>query len=180
MLQLREGNAIHVFSGTEAAPGTYIGSVAALPNEGAISSAEVAKRLGIDGSVRARKRSFRMRVTLAQVNAGLTLLPAIANVQYRMADCQIIAIGGAAAAGTTVDILGTQATASVKLAAFAQASLTQSTVLRPGIAGCAVLADGASFVACDVNTAITISKTGSAFTTATNFDVQFEYEEIVA
>jgi len=117
----------------------------------------------------------RVRATIAQVNAGLELLPALAGYTYRMIDCQAISVGGAAAAVTTVDILGTQAAASVKLAAFAQASLTQSAALRPGIAGTAVLADGASFAACDANTAITLGKTGSAVTTATHIDIELTY-----
>lgn len=118
----------------------------------------------------------RTRVTLAQVNAGATLLAAVAGFKYRLLEAAIIAIGGAAAAGTTVDILGTQSASGVKLAAFAQASLTQSALLRAGASGATILADGASFVANDVNTAITVGKTGSAFTTATHFDVFLRYQ----
>jgi hypothetical protein len=88
-----------------------------------------------------------------------------------MQDVIGISVGGAASAVTTVDVLATQSTSSVKLAAFAQASLTQSTVLRPGVSGTAVLADGASFVANDANTAITVSKTGSSVATATHVDI---------
>ena len=120
-------------------------------------------------------RVLRQRVTLAQVNAGLVLLAAIAGRKYRLLDARCIAIGGAAAAGTTVDITGVQSSSTVKLVSFAQASLTQSTVLYPGLSGVTVLADGASFAQNDVNTAISISKTGSAFTTATNFDVVLVY-----
>lgn len=128
-----------------------------------------------DSSYAYKVHSQRFRVTIAQVNAGLTLLPAIAQRKYRMVDCVAIAVGGAAGAVTTVDILGTQATASVKLAAYAQASLTQSAALRAGGAGAAVLADGASFAACDEGTAITIGKTGASVTTATHIDVTLSY-----
>jgi hypothetical protein len=117
----------------------------------------------------------RLRATIAQVNAGIELLPAVAGYKYRMVDCQAVAVGGAAGAVTTVDVLATQAAAGVKLAAFAQAQLTRSTVLRPGITGCAVLADGASFVANDANTAVTVGKTGDAVTTATHIDISFTY-----
>lgn len=121
-------------------------------------------------------RQLRTRFTVAQVNAGASLLAAPGSgLKYRMIAAKCIAIGGNAATGTTVDILGTQSTSSVKLAAFAQASLTQSAVLTAGGSGAAVLADGASFVACDENTAITVGKTGSNFATATHFDVIFEY-----
>jgi hypothetical protein len=44
-----------------------------------------------------------------------------------------------------------------------------------GGAGAAVLADGASYAANDTNTAITIGKTGSNVTTATNIDVNLSY-----
>ena len=130
---------------------------------------------GVSSTNIPQMRVLRQRVTLAQVNAGLVLLPAIAGRKYRLLDARIIAIGGAAAAGTTVDITGVQSSSTVKLVSFAQASLTQSTVLYPGLAGVTVLADGASFALNDVNTAISISKTGSAFTTATNFDVVLVY-----
>lgn len=119
--------------------------------------------------------THRERVTIANVNAGYTILPIITNYKYRIADAVAIAVGGAAGAVTTVDILGTQAAAAVKLFAFAQASLTQSTALRPGVAGTAVLADGASFAECDVNTAITVGKTGASVTTATHIDFIVSY-----
>lgn len=119
-------------------------------------------------------KSTRQRFTIAQVNAGATILPAVEGYKYRLIDAKIIAIGGAAAAGTTVDIGGTQ-TSAVKLVAFAQAGLTQNTLLRDGDASGAILAAGASYVQNDVNTAITIGKTGSAFTTATHFDVVLSY-----
>lgn len=119
-------------------------------------------------------RTVRTRSTIAQVNAGATLLAAVAGYKYRIVRASALAVGGAAAAVTTVDILGTQ-TSSVKLAAFAQASLTQSTLLVAGDTGAAILADGASFVACDANTAITIGKTGSSVTTATHIDTEISY-----
>lgn len=117
----------------------------------------------------------RQRFTIAQINAGATILPAVAGVQYRLADASMIAIGGAAAAATTVDILATQGTASVKLLASAVAGLTQNTLLRAGATNAAILAGGLSFVANDVNTAVTIGKTGSDVTTATHVDVLLTY-----
>jgi hypothetical protein len=116
----------------------------------------------------------RTRFTVAQVNAGATLVAAVAGIKYRMVNAAAIAIGGAVGATTTVDILGTVSTAR-KLVAFAQANLTQSTYLQPGVTGAAVLADGASFTVNDANTAITVGKTGDAITTATHIDVIFSY-----
>jgi hypothetical protein len=119
--------------------------------------------------------SKRTRVAIADIIAGLTLLAAVPGYKYRLVGCKAIAVGGAAAAVTTVDILATQGAASVKLVAFAQASLTRSTVLTAGGAGATVLADGASYVQNDVNTPITISQTGSNITTATAVDVILDY-----
>ena len=119
--------------------------------------------------------NLRSRVTIAAVNAGASLLAALTGYKYRLLPgSSIIAVGGAAGAVTTVDILGTQ-TSGVKLLAFAQANLTQSAILAPGITGCAILADGASFVANDAATAVTIGITGSDVTTATHFDVNLNY-----
>jgi hypothetical protein len=124
--------------------------------------------------------SLRTRVTIANVNAGATLVPAEAGIRYRLLDAAAIAIGGAAGAGTTVDILATQSASAVKLVAFAQASLTQNTLLRAGGAGAAILAGGVSFVQNDTNTALTIGKTGSDFTTATHIDAMLTYVREVA
>lgn len=121
----------------------------------------------------------RQRCTVAEVNAGITLLAAQAGFKYRLVAASAIAIGGAAGAVTTVDILATQSAAGVKLVAFAQASLTQSTELKSGGSGAAILADGASYVQNDVNTAITAGKTGASITTATHIDfiLTFAVEE---
>lgn len=119
-------------------------------------------------------KSTRQRFTIAQVNAGATVLAAVEGYKYRLIDAKIVAIGGAAGAVTTVDIKGTQSSV-VKLVAAAQAGLTQNTVVRDGDATGAVLAAGASYVQNDANTAITIGKTGSDVTTASHFDVVLTY-----
>lgn len=126
-------------------------------------------------SLSGRMFTIRKRFTIAQVNAGATLLPAIPGAKIRMVDASTIAIGGAVTSVTTVDILATLSAASRKLVANAQASLTQSTQLRSGGAGAAILADGASYTANDVNTAITVNITGAAITVATNIDFLFTY-----
>lgn len=118
---------------------------------------------------------LRQRATIAQVNAGLTLLPALPGYKYKLVDAALIAVGGAVAAATTVDILATLAGSSRKLLAVAVAALTQSALVRAGAANATILADGASFTANDANTAITIGKTGSTATTATHVDVLLSY-----
>jgi hypothetical protein len=120
-------------------------------------------------------QSRRVRTTIAGVNAGATLLPAIQGYKYRLVDAVMIAVGGAVGTCTSVDILGTQATSSVKLVAAAIAALTQSAVVHAGAANAAVLADGASFAQNDASKAITIGKTGGTCDTATHVDVILTY-----
>ena len=132
--------------------------------------------LAVTGSVVAAGvvMNVRQRFTIAEVNAGATLVAAVAGKSIRMVSCKAIAVGGAAGAVTTVDVLGTLSTGR-KLVAFAQANLTQSAVLTDGGTGAAVLADGASYTANDAGTAVTVGKTGSSVTTATHIDVIFDY-----
>ncbi len=120
-------------------------------------------------------RHHRQRIITADWNAGKSILAAVAGQKYRMVACSLIAYGGAAGALTTADILATQGTSSVKLLAGAQAQLTQSSVVKDGGTGGAVLADGASYVANDAATAITAGKTGNDLTTATGIDVLLSY-----
>lgn len=118
----------------------------------------------------------RFVVTTAEVNAGKTLLAAIPGLKYRLHDAAMIAVGGAAATATSVDILGTQATSAVKLLDGRVAGLTENTLLRAGAAtNGVILAAGASFAPNDVNTAITIGKTGSDLATATHIHVLLAY-----
>lgn len=121
------------------------------------------------------QHNVRQRFTIAQVNAGVTLVPAIPGKAIRMLGCTATAIGGAATSVTTVDVLGTLAASSRKLVAFAAAGLTQSAVLRDGGANAAVLADGASYTANDAGAAVTVNITGPSITVATNIDFNFSY-----
>lgn len=119
--------------------------------------------------------NHRARVTLAEINAGFTLLAAVTGLKYRLIGCTAIAIGGSAAAVTAVEVRGTQAAAAAILVSYAQASLTQSTVLKDGGAGATVLANGASYIQNDANTAITVIKAGLDMTTATDIDINLSY-----
>jgi predicted RecA/RadA family phage recombinase len=151
--------------------GLPIGTVAA-----AALTADTSCSVRLHGlSLAGRMLSIRKRFTVAQVNAGATLLPALPGLKYRMMEAKAIAVGGAATSVTTVDLKATQATVVQKLVAFAQASLTQSAVVRDGGTGGAVLADGASYAANDVNTAMTVGVTGAAITVATSIDFIVHY-----
>jgi hypothetical protein len=119
--------------------------------------------------------SHRHRVTVAEINTGHEILPAITGKKYRIIEAQAVAYGGAVGTTTTVDLLGTQSAGSVKLVAFAQGGLTQSAVLKSGGTNAAVAADGASYIACDATTAITVGKTGGDADTATGVDFIITY-----
>ena len=124
-------------------------------------------------------QNVRTRVTLAQANAGITLLAAVTGRKYRLISYKVIAIGANAAAtanATGVAIKATQSAAAVKLATTVLAGLTRSTVNGPTSASNTVLADGASFVQNDAATAITFGADGgSDLITATAFDVNIDY-----
>ena len=119
----------------------------------------------------------RVRATTAEVNAGLLILPQLAGYKYRIVDLSMIAIGGAAQTATSVDIVTTQSGSAARPFVVAVAALTQSAVVKPNSANVTVLADGASFVANDENTAVYVSKqaAGSNLATATHVDVILTY-----
>jgi hypothetical protein len=121
--------------------------------------------------------NLRVRATTAQVNAGLALLPQLAGYKYRITDLTLIAIGGNAATATSVDIVTTQGGSAARPFVAAVAALTRSAVVKPDSANVTVLADGASFVANDANTAVYISKqaAGSNLATATHIDCILSY-----
>lgn len=123
----------------------------------------------------------RIRITLAQANAGVTLLSARAGAKYRINDVKIIAIGGnaqATAAATGLAVYGTQAGSAVALYTANLAALTQSAVCQFGTANTAVLADGVSLARNDPNTAITckaVSAGAFDLITATHFDILLSF-----
>lgn len=159
-------------SGKVGATGTICEGLAL---EAAGSDGDVIEVLPLNSGDIGSAKILRTRVTTAQVNAGHTLLPAMTGLKYRVHDMALIAIGGNAATATSVDILATQSASSVKLLAAAVAGLTQNTLLRAGATNAAILAGGASFIANDTNTAITIGKTNSDLATATHIDVLLTY-----
>lgn len=129
-----------------------------------------------------QSKTQRTRATTAQVNAGLVLLPALPGVKWQILDATMIAIGGAAATATSVDLLGTRSGSAVRPLVVAVAALTQSAVVRAGAANAVVLADGASFTPLDANTSVSVTKQsgGSNLATATAIDVILTYVAVPA
>lgn len=124
-------------------------------------------------------KMFRTRYTVAQLNAGQTLLQALPGVLWRLLGGALIAVGGAAATATSVNFAGTQAAAAVQLWVVSIAALTRSTMVSMGVTPAAgtstLLADGASFAQCDANTAVTLANVGSNMATLTSIDVFVSY-----
>lgn len=120
-------------------------------------------------------KSLRTRLTVVAVNAGaVTVLAARAGYKYRLLDSKIIAVGGTTGGGTSIDIGATQSGSAVLLVVAATAAIGRSVVARDGDSNVVVLANGASYIQNDVNTAITVAAVGT-FTGATHFDVILTY-----
>jgi hypothetical protein len=120
----------------------------------------------------------RVRSTIAAVNAGVTLLPAQSGVKYRLVDVTMIAVGGALSSTnvTHLEVRGTQSSSVVALYKVAKAQLTQSAANKIGTASTIILADGASLVANDANTAITLNPLGGTdAATSTHVDIVIQY-----
>jgi len=139
-----------------------------------------AELIDVLGGVGSGVFNVRHRVTTAEMNAGHEILAALSGKKYRIIDCHVIAVGGAMAAtanATGVAIYGSQTTPQ-KLYEVLLAAGVQSAICRPGTANTNILADGASFVQNDANTAITV-KTVSAgnfdLITCTDVDVNITY-----
>jgi hypothetical protein len=124
--------------------------------------------------------TIRKRYTAAEINAGATILPIAYGYKYKLIDMALIAIGGAATTATSVDVKATQSGVAVNLLAAAIAGLTQNTLLRAGAANAGILAGGVSFVDNDVNTAITVGKTGANLAGATHIDVILSFQLVKA
>jgi hypothetical protein len=116
----------------------------------------------------------RTRFTAAEINAGATLLAAKPGYKYRLVDAVITAVGGTTAGLTAAVVNGTQSAAGVALVTAPLASIARSVPFSPSAAA-HVLADGASFAACDANTAVTVGKTGGDLTGATHVDFVVSY-----
>jgi hypothetical protein len=122
--------------------------------------------------------SLRTRVTVAQLNAGQTLLAALTNYKYRIENVKVIAYGGALSStnATHVEVRGTQSSSVVALFKVAKAQLGQSVLNTFGTASTILLNDGASTATCDQNAAITVNALGgSDFAGATGIDVILDY-----
>lgn len=72
------------------------------------------------------------QLTRAEVNAGAVVVPPMTDRAITVVDAHMRAIGGAVTSNTSVDIVDT--TTGTVACSFAQAGLTENTVLRAGAA----------------------------------------------
>ena len=112
--------------------------------------------------------SVSASVTLAQVNAGITILPAVTGQTYKVNHFLLTAVGGTTAGCTSVNISDTTGT-PVNAAAVAVAALTSGTPVDEAIANVTLTAFAPT--ALTASQGIQVRHVGSACTTSTSFNV---------
>ena len=125
--------------------------------------------LGVDPVV----YSMQDSVSLAELNAGKTLITAVAGRTITILDWVVIPVGGAVAACTAVTMSDT-AGSPVLVATIPQADATEDAILRPWTTN---IVNGAAGIGAALTAAkgLTIEKTGSAATTVTSLTVRVSY-----
>ena len=114
--------------------------------------------------------SVAVNVTLAQVNAGFTFLPAVATQTYKVHHALIQAIGADTAACTLLEIADTAGTPIVAMSA-AIAAATQNTRVTEATAAASVTTTTFAPTALTAGKGLQILKTGSSCTGPTSFNV---------
>jgi hypothetical protein len=114
----------------------------------------------------------RITVTLAQANAGYTLLPALAGVRYDILDYTILSNGNFAAV-TDYKIQDTADT-PINVVTLAVAALTDGAIIVPGTAN---TTPGAGFTGpLTMGKGVQIVKNGSAGTGGTSLVISLRYK----
>jgi hypothetical protein len=161
--------------------GTPIGG--STPSTGKFTTLEATGAVTLDSTVTgpgagSGMYAKRVRTTIANVNAGATLVAAVTGRKLALVNVKVVAVGGAVTSTTATGlaIIGTVSASPVNLLALTKAVLTQSSINTMTGTGTTVPADGGSFVDLDVTTGITIQATGgSDLAGASNIDVVIEY-----
>jgi len=111
--------------------------------------------------------------SITEINAGKTLLAAVAGRTITVVGWSMTAVGGAAGAATAVTLSDT-AGSPVLIGAVAVAALTEGVVVLPSSTN---VTDGAAGIGLGLTAAkgITIEKTGSTLTTLTSITVTIQY-----
>jgi hypothetical protein len=112
-------------------------------------------------------------LTLAQVNAGTIILPAVTGQTYKLQHVQMQAVGGSTAGCTLVEVTDTAASPIVGVS-FTVAILTSGAIVNEA-SGSGVTVTTFAPTALTASRGLQIIKTGSACTTATSFNVIVTY-----
>jgi hypothetical protein len=123
-------------------------------------------------------QNLRTRTLAAAVihTAQTTLLAGITGYKYRIIDITMISTVANASTATAVVVNGTQGTSVVALVSNTVGALTDSAkVLMGTTANSSILADGASYVACDSGAGITIASTVAGLGGSTAIDTNITY-----
>lgn len=112
--------------------------------------------------------SVSATLTLAQVNAGITILPTVTGQTYKVNHFLITAVGGTTAGCTSVNISDTTGT-PVNAAAIAAATLVSGTPVNETASGVTLTAFAPT--ALTASQGIQVRHVGSACTTSTSFTV---------
>jgi len=117
----------------------------------------------------------RGKLTVAEVNAGYQIIPGSAGKAVIIHDASLRAVGGNVGAVTTIDVQSTHAT-PVVACTFAQAQLTENTLLRVPVTGTAM---GAGWNAeLGSGAGVQLTKNGSNVTTATHLEYSVTYSKV--
>lgn len=118
------------------------------------------------------------RLTTAQVNAGKVVVDAVVKRSITVVDAWVRAIGGAASANTSVDIV--DSVSGTVVVAFTNAGLLENVVLRVGTATTGVGTNVG--VSLGRGEGLKVKNTGTAMATATNLDyvILFKVEAVDA
>jgi hypothetical protein len=118
--------------------------------------------------------SVSANLTLAQVNAGTIILPAVTGQTYKVNHVSIQAIGGATATCTLVEVADTSTMPVVAMSAT-QAGLTQNTRVTESSAATVAVTTAFAPTALTANQGIQVLSTGTACTGATSFNVVVDF-----
>lgn len=114
----------------------------------------------------------KVRVTVAEINAGAILIPAPPSGGIRLHDVRVTSTSGTGA-GSNVIVTGKQGKVETTLLTIPSTSILATTVIGAGSAG--VTASGIFMNLCDNNQPIRINKDGANITGLAGLDVSLLY-----
>jgi hypothetical protein len=167
-IELQSGGALDLQSGATA---TMAGTTNVT---GTMNVTGTLKKDGVDVTAKQVFSVFH-NVTVAEVNAGHELLPAITGRQYKIIGYYIKALGGAAGTATAL-VIGDGASPVVAVVTANVAALTENAEVG-SFGTVSNVTKGAGFcTALTVSQAVNVTKTGSTMDTVVSFDILLLYQ----